>query len=302
MAVQDYLTDIQKQTAIPKAEMNAAGQKYAELLGGASSLPYKLKEALQKKLDYNKDLIQQREQAMADYFSAPGRAREKYQNVFNPFTREKLVEEAKAQALQPVGVLSDVLNQRMGQVSDIIGQGVAGWQGMVNSAGALANLAERKYNNALSEYMDAAKLEDAAQRRALAEKQFGLQQEEFNWKKPWQEKLWGAELARATRGGSGGTASISSGVTSIPDDIDSYAKEWNQGNIDASQIPTKLRGAVFARSLQLQAQEEKKKAEQAKQAEEQRKQLAKNAFYRKFLRNIGQWLKSSGELRRPHWF
>jgi len=306
MAVEDYLTEIEKRTAVPKAEMEQAGKKYAELLGGSSTLPYKLKEALQKKLDYNKDIIQQREQVMADYFTAPARAREKYQNIWNPFVRERLVQEAKAQALQPYGVLSDVLEQRMGQVADIVGQGVAGWQGMVQTAGALADLAQKKYTNALNEYLQAAQLEDAAERRRLAEQQFAFQKERWEWEKPWQEKLWEYQLgkpyyASMAGGGGGSDYFYTSGGGTESEQLDAYATMLNQGLMDVSSVPQKIRGAVLNRALQLQAEAEQREKEEKRRQEEEKRKVAQNAWYKKFLRKVGRWIKESGELTRPHW-
>ena len=76
-----------------------AAQKEASAYQSASSLlPEKLKQAINEKLNYNKDIIEQQNKAMAEYFQAPAVAREKYQDIWDPFKRESLVAKEKAQA------------------------------------------------------------------------------------------------------------------------------------------------------------------------------------------------------------
>lgn len=83
-------------------------------------LPQKLKQAINEKLDYNRGIIEAKNKAAAEYFQAPSAAREKYQDVFNPFQREALVTEERTQAYQPYANLVDILGQRTGSISDII--------------------------------------------------------------------------------------------------------------------------------------------------------------------------------------
>lgn len=152
MAVQDYMTEMDQQTGGARQAAEQAGQNLANVSGQAGSLPYKLRDALQKKLDYNQDIIGQQAQVEADYIKAPAEARVKYQDIWDPVKREALVAGARAQAWQPYSTLTGVLDQRMGQVSDIVGQGVAGWQDVVNQANLAYQAARQNYADLMNQY------------------------------------------------------------------------------------------------------------------------------------------------------
>src|SRR3990167_8045270 len=78
-------------------------QSYVDYQSAAALLPQKLRDAIQQKLDYNKDLIQQKNKEFSEYAAAPATARAKYADptsenyIFNPFQAEKLVSEYTAQ-------------------------------------------------------------------------------------------------------------------------------------------------------------------------------------------------------------
>lgn len=219
MAIQDYLSDIQSYTGGAQAAADQASQQYAQAAGAGATLPMKLKEALGAKLNYNKDIIEQQNAAMGDYFAAPAVAREKYQNIWNPFEREKLVATARSQAYQPYANFTDILGQRMGQVSDIVGQGVAGWQSVVQQAAALAQAAQQKYQSVLNEYLSAAGMQEKAD--TLAE-----QQRQYNTTQAWNEKKFGIE--QASKGsGSGGLGSKADTAT---------MKVWDSLKTDALKL------------------------------------------------------------------
>ena len=187
MAISDYLSGIDEYTGGAKADVQRSGEELARVSGDAATLPFKLKEALQQKLDYNKDIIGQSTEALGDYIATPAESRARNENVWNPFQREAIVARDRATAFEPYKFFQDVLGQRMGQVSDIVGQGVAGWQGIVQQANALAQLAQQKYSQAFQEYTTAAGLQqDEDQMRQAQEqweKEFGLSQAKFDWQK-----------------------------------------------------------------------------------------------------------------------
>jgi len=116
----------------------------------ASLLPQKLKDAVNAKLDYNKDIIDQQAKAQAEYFKAPSAAREQYQDIWNPFEREKLVAGERAQAYQPYASLSGILGQRMGTIADIIGAGTGAFNASVSAQQGNAQLARQKYADLLN--------------------------------------------------------------------------------------------------------------------------------------------------------
>jgi hypothetical protein len=113
-------------------------------------LPAALKSAINEKLDFNKTLIEAKNKSMTDYFNAPSQARADYQDIFNPFQREALVQKATNNAYLPYQNNADILTQRLGSISDIIGQATNSFSAQTTSAKDAATLALQKYNNLFS--------------------------------------------------------------------------------------------------------------------------------------------------------
>jgi len=138
-----YYQDPALEQARAAGETTAA--QAAQYTSAGSLLPYKLKDAILQKLNYNQDLIQQQATAQAKYFQAPSQARVQYQNVWNPQEREALVTQYRTQQYQPYATLTDLLAQRMGSISNIIGAGTASFKSLADLAGAEAERARQKY-------------------------------------------------------------------------------------------------------------------------------------------------------------
>ncbi len=146
------MTDSYYQDPSIEAARSEAGtaQTQASAYASASALlPDKLKQAVLEKLNYNKDLIEAQNKSMAEYFVAPSAAREKYQDIFNPFEREKLVATSRAQAYEPYANLTDLLGQRMGRIEDIVQAGTGAYQAQVSASQAAADAKRREYEDAL---------------------------------------------------------------------------------------------------------------------------------------------------------
>ena len=113
-------------------------------------LPAALKSAINEKLDFNKTLIEAKNKSMTDYFNAPSQARADYADIFNPFQREALVQKATNNAYLPYQNNADILTQRLGSISDIIGQATNSFSAQTTSAKDAATLALQKHNNLFS--------------------------------------------------------------------------------------------------------------------------------------------------------
>lgn len=181
MSVNDYLQGINNATAGQTADVKTASQDLSNLQAGGGNLSQKLKDALNTKLNNNKDIINQQSQTMSNYFNSGAEARQKYQNIWDPFEKAKLVEQAKSMALQPYDTLSNVLTNRMGTVSDIVNSGVSGWTGLENAATTKLQAAQSNLTNALQAYQLASSQQSAedqakAQAAQAAEqaRQFGI--------------------------------------------------------------------------------------------------------------------------------
>lgn len=130
--------DISKAQSAYNSAQTTANQYQSD----ASTLPGKLQDAINQKLNYNQDLITQKNKAMTDYFSAPATARQDYADIVNPYDRENLVTKAVAGSLGNYTNMNDILNARLGSISDAVNSGVAGWQSQVSAAQGAAGLAQ----------------------------------------------------------------------------------------------------------------------------------------------------------------
>jgi membrane-associated HD superfamily phosphohydrolase len=211
MSITDYLSGIDRYTSGEKQDVTTAATNLANLQTGAGSLPSQLKEALNKKLNYNKDIINQQSDVMQQYFAAPSAARAKYQDVWNPFEREKLVAQERTMALKPYDTLSGVLDQRMGDVADITTAGVQGWQGMVDAASTQLNAATTRLGTALQAYQIAGGQQSAADELALSVAQFNEANRQFNATMEMNKDQFGQQMdlekLKLAKSGSGGLTS-----------------------------------------------------------------------------------------------
>jgi len=161
--------DLQKFYTDPELEQARTGAQTAATQAAAyqsasALLPEKLKQAIGEKLDYNKDIIEAKNKAMAEYFQAPSAAREKYQDIWNPFQREKLVAEERAQAYLPYANLVDILGERRAGIKDIIGAATGLFGADVTAKQSAADIARQGY-------LDRFSLADALAGAAQAEAQ-----------------------------------------------------------------------------------------------------------------------------------
>ncbi|MCK9370277.1 hypothetical protein M0R04_10255 [Candidatus Dojkabacteria bacterium] len=131
----------------------ATANTAVEYQSAASLLPDKLKAAINEKLDYNKDLIEQKNKYAEQYFNAPSEARAKYVDpesenyIFNPFQAESLVSQYRNQQWQPYQTASDVLSARTGSIADIIKAATDAMVASATTAKDKATLARQKWED-----------------------------------------------------------------------------------------------------------------------------------------------------------
>ena len=243
MAIQDYLQGINNATTGEKTDVKTASADLSNLQAGAGSLPSKLKEALNTKLNNNKDIIDQQSATMQNYFNSGAEARAKYADVFNPFEKAKLVQQERSMALRPYDTLSGVLENRMGQVSDIVTSGVQGWQGLVDSATTRLGTAKDMLSTALSSYLSAADQQQAADDMAFkiaqaeeASRQFqqtyGLESRKLDI----NESQFAQELAlkKLNLSGGGGTTDVGGTFSKATEDAWEKALAYGSSNEDGT--------------------------------------------------------------------
>jgi len=116
------------------------------------SIPDELKNKLNEAYEYNADLVEPLDKATSSYLSSPNVAREKYQDIFNPFTREKLVSQYTQTEALPMLTLSNILGQRRGSIADSINAGTNAYNSYTSGLTNTANLNRNLYQDLLNEY------------------------------------------------------------------------------------------------------------------------------------------------------
>ncbi len=142
-------------TDVTKARENAISLTGAatEYKVGEATISDVLKQKVQDAYGNNKDILGGLDTSTAGYLSAPSAAREKYQGVFNPFTRESLVDQYVANTLIPMLSYSSLYGQRMGRIEDTIGAGTRAYQAESARKESTAKAASDLYTNLLNEYV-----------------------------------------------------------------------------------------------------------------------------------------------------
>lgn len=142
----DYLQDPELLAAREAAA--SAGQLATDYAAAAGTLPAKLTQAVKEKLDYNRGLIEEKNKAFENYTTAAPAAREKYSNIWDPFTREKLVAQERATAYTPYANSSDILKTSMGNMNDIINNALGAFRSAVTAAQGASQSARQRYQDA----------------------------------------------------------------------------------------------------------------------------------------------------------
>ena len=136
---------------LEQARATASGDagNVANMTKSINLLPYKLRDAINEKLDYNKDLITQKNDAMSNYFAAPSEARVKYADIWDPAKREALVARDTSQALVPYSNLQDILSGRMGSINNLVGAAGENARADLTAATNAAALSRQNYQDLL---------------------------------------------------------------------------------------------------------------------------------------------------------
>lgn len=123
-----------------------------------------LKQKVTEAYSSNQDIVKPLDEATMAYLTAPQEGREKYENIFNPFSRERLVSQYTANKALPMLSLSNIYGQRAGRIEDTLGAGVRGYQAATTAAQNQAQLQRQSYEDALSEWKMLTDLEQSQQK------------------------------------------------------------------------------------------------------------------------------------------
>lgn len=133
------------------AEYNTAKDNYSQFASGAGGFAQTLRESISKDLKDNQDLISQVAAGEESYYNAPSNARATYADVTNPFQKEALVQSATGVARQGWTIPQQLLQSRMGDIKDIVGNITTGYQTDVKNKQDLAQMAWQEYQQSISE-------------------------------------------------------------------------------------------------------------------------------------------------------
>jgi hypothetical protein len=147
-----------------QAQTEQAQSNYLKMTPGMYTISDSITNNLKERYGYNKDLIDQSNKAWADYFAAPAKYREKYSNIANPFTREKLASQERANLLTNATGTEELKQNRVGRFGEIIQSTGNAYQAETERARGGFEMAQTALQNAITNYQRA--YQEEMQRRA----------------------------------------------------------------------------------------------------------------------------------------
>lgn len=135
-------------------EAYAAAQKAGQASAGVGQAAQEIKNRLNEAFNYNQDIIDPLDEATAEYLSAPKVARERYQNIFNPFSREKLVSQYTGNKMTPMLSYANILGTRRGNIAEGIEAGSAAYNQYAKNLMADAQLKRQMWQDLYKQEQD----------------------------------------------------------------------------------------------------------------------------------------------------
>jgi hypothetical protein len=141
-----------------REQSNQANQALVTADAGSKTIEQELTEALRGKIAGNQTLIGERNQAQADYLSAPSVSRAKYSDpnsqdyVFNPYQRDSLVAQDQSRAYKQYADLTDYLGMAMGSIPEIVNSASNAYQSGMMPLQYNAQNARQNYEDVINEY------------------------------------------------------------------------------------------------------------------------------------------------------
>lgn len=145
---QDFGKNIEQARQRASALSLGAGQLASEL----PNIGNLLRDRATQAYSSNQDIIQPLDKATSTYLTSPQVAREQFQGIFNPFSREKLVAQYTGNQALPMLSLSSILGNRLGRIEDIIGTGTDAFKSQVLAEQSQAETANTFLNSLLQQY------------------------------------------------------------------------------------------------------------------------------------------------------
>ena len=133
-------------------QARTAATRAGEMAVGEVTVGDALRKKIAEVYQDSQDIVQPLDVATSEYVSAPAVAREKYQDIFNPFAREKLVSQYTGTQALPMLSLSSILGQRFGRIEDLIGAGTRAYSAQALAAQQAAQQQRLGYTDLLSQY------------------------------------------------------------------------------------------------------------------------------------------------------
>ena len=133
-------------------QARTAATRAGEMAVGELTVGDVLRKKIAEVYQDSQDIVKPLDVATQGYVSAPSVAREKYQDIFNPFSREKLVSQYTGTQALPMLSLSSILGQRLGRIEDVIGAGTRAYSAQSLAAQQAAQQQQGLYTDLLSQY------------------------------------------------------------------------------------------------------------------------------------------------------
>lgn len=167
-----------------RSEAGRLGKIASDYAASSFTIPDQLRKTVQEALDYNKDVIQMRSTALADYMVAPDQANAKFgvqkfesgdkagqanpDYIFNPFERNSAIQSFIGNQSVPFSFANTLLGMREGTIDRTVDAGTRAFQAQVAATQAAAEAARQTYNDVLSEFTTKTQLQQEQERIEIA--------------------------------------------------------------------------------------------------------------------------------------
>lgn len=165
-------TNVPPEVEIARANASKAGADLASVAGAEPMIADVLRQKIIEAYNSNQDITIPLDKATTTYLGAPQAAREKYQDIFNPFQRENLVSQYQGNAALPMLSLSNIFGSRVGSQADTINAGASAYGGIVAGKKANYDALRSLYGDLYSEYVGGQQLQGDEADRQLAREKF----------------------------------------------------------------------------------------------------------------------------------
>lgn len=164
------MADLPQNVINARTAADTAATTAGQYASAVPTISDELKKQVSKLYNDNQDVLGLFNQGVTNLVQAPGQSYQMFNNVTDPYARERLASQFTATQALPALTAAGQLGQRMGSNADIVQAGTNAFTAQATAAENAANIARQKYQDILNEFQ-------VVQAQKNAEEQLALQRQ-----------------------------------------------------------------------------------------------------------------------------